>query len=209
MTHSLHRRGDADSQCDDYVMLIMAHRDQMKEPGVKTKMREAWDILSCFEAELTNFGAIRGGGRHKKTMADFKEADRFIVHAVFTKRETMKACLKGLKARDLGFSVTVSGLYEEVKKVCAEIDLTPHTVQYSLGISGKTEKLPKGDLLDISTMCGHAMVSPNLIVHLIGKIDKGKMTPAEAALELSRQCECGIFNPHRAERLLKQIAVQA
>lgn len=54
-------------------------------------------------------------------------------------------------------------------------------------------------------MCGRAMVSPNLLSHLIKKIDKGKKTHAEAALELSRQCECGIFNPSRAERLLREM----
>lgn len=46
---------------DDSVMLIMARRDQMKEPAVKAKMREIWDILSRYEAELTNFGVTRGG----------------------------------------------------------------------------------------------------------------------------------------------------
>ncbi len=202
MTHSLHRKGDTENLCDDYVMLIMAPRNQMKDPEVKFKMRQVWDILSDFEAELTNFGAMWGGGRHKKTMEAFKEEDKFIVHAVFKEKDTLKSCLEKMKEKDLGLSVSVSGLYREVQEVCSETGLAPHTVQYSLGVMGKIDNLPDGDVLNVSTMCGHAMVSPNLISHLMGKIKKGRMTHGEAAMELSRQCECGIFNPHRAERLL-------
>lgn len=205
MTHSLHRKGDTENLCEDYVMLIMAPRDQMKDPEVKSKMRQVWDILSGFEAELTNFGAIRGGGRHKKTMEEFKEEDKFIVHAVFKEKDALKSCLVKMKEKDLGLSVSVTCLYGEVEEVCSETGLAPHTVQYSLGIMGNRDNLPDGDVLNVTTMCGHAMVSPNLISHLMGKIEKGRMTHGEAAMELSRQCECGIFNPHRAERLLKQI----
>lgn len=205
MTHSLHRHGNAGSLHDDYVMLILTGVDRMKDPDVKGKMREAWDILSSFGSELANFGSIRGGGRHKKTIRDFKQEDKFMIHAVFKDKETMKACLEEIKKKNLGLSVAVSGLFDEVKKICGEVGLTPHTVQYSLGFAGKRELLPPEGILDIATMCGHAMVSPNLIAHLIEKIDRKKLTHAEAALELSRQCECGIFNPARAERLLRQM----
>jgi len=205
MTHSLHRYGNVGSLCDDYVMLISTSPDRMKDPDVKGKMREIWDLLSSHGGDLTNFGAIRGGGRHRKSFGDFKEEDKFLIHAVFKDRETMKACLEEIKNKDLGLSVSVSGLFGEVKKTCHEIGLTPHTVQYSLGIIGKTELLPDERLLQISTMCGHGLVSPNLLAHLIKKIDSGKLTHAEAALELSRQCECGIFNPARAERLLREM----
>ena len=205
MTHSLHRHGDVGNLHDDYVMLILTSPDRMNNPDVKSKMRETWDILISHEGDLTNFGSIRGGGRHQKSIRDLKEEDRFMIHAVFKNRETMKACLEEIKNKDLGLSVSVSGLFDEVKKTCHEIGLTPHTVQYSLGSIGKTELLPDERVLEITTMCGHAMVSPNLLSHLIKKIDKGKMTHAEAALELSRQCECGIFNPSRAERLLREM----
>jgi hypothetical protein len=205
MTHSLHRHGDVGNLHDDYVMLILTSPDRMNNPDVKSKMREIWDILISYEGDLTNFGSIRGGGRHQKSIRDFKEEDRFMIHAVFKNRETMKACLEEIKNKDLGLSVSVSGLFDEVKKTCREIGLTPHTVQYSLGSIGKTELLPGERVLEITTMCGHAMVSPTLLSHLIKKIDKGKMTHAEAALELSRQCECGIFNSSRAERLLREM----
>jgi hypothetical protein len=205
MSHSLHRCGNADSFHDDYVMLIMTSPDRANDPDVKGKMQEAWDVLSSFAADLTNYGAVRGGGRHRKGIKEFKEEVKFLIHAVFKDRDVMKACLKEIKNKDLGLSVTVSGHFDEVKGACQEIGLVPHTVQYSLGVVGKTELLPDEKVLEITTMCGHAMVSPNLLLHLVKKIEAGKLTHAEAALELSRQCECGIFNPARAERLLRQM----
>ena len=186
MTHSLHRKGDTENLCDDYVMLIMAPRDQMKDPEVKSKMRQVWDILSGLEAGLANFGAIRGGGRHKKTMEEFKVMDKFIVHAVFKEKDALKSCLVKMKEKDLGLSVSVSGLYGEVKEVCSETGLAPHTVLYSLGTMGNRDNLPDGDVLNVTTMCGHAMVSPYLVSHLMGKIEKGRMSHGEAALEPSR-----------------------
>ena len=205
MSHSLHRRGNAESLRDDYVMLIMTSPDRANDPDIKSRMQEAWDVLSSFQADLTNFGSVRGGGRHRKSIKEFKEEGKFLMHAVFKDRDVMKACLNEIKNKDLGLSVTVSGNFDEVKGACREIGLVPHTVQYSLGIIGKTELLPDEKVLEITTMCGHAMVSPNLLAHLMKKIEAGKLTHAEAALELSRQCECGIFNPVKAERLLRQM----
>lgn len=128
-----------------------------------------------------------------------------MIHAVFKDRESLKACLQELKDRDLGLSVAISGCLEDVLKTCTEADLSAHTVQYALGIHGKREKLPDKKVLDIATMCGHAMVSTNLISHLTEKISKGGMTYAKAAEMLSSMCDCGIFNPHKAERILRQM----
>jgi len=205
MSHSLHRRGNAESFHDDYVMLVMSSPDRASDPDVKSKLQQAWDVLSGFEADLTNFGSVRGGGRHRKSINQFKEEAKFLIHAVFRDRNVMKACLKEFKHKNLGLSVTVSGNFDKVKGACREIGLVPHTVQYSLGVIGKTELLPDEKVLEITTMCGHAMVSPNLLAHLVKQIAAGKLKHAEAALELSRQCECGIFNPARAERLLKRM----
>ena len=163
MSHSLHRRGNAESLHDDYVMLIMVSPDRANDPDIKSRMQEAWDVLSSFQADLTNFGSVRGGGRHRKSIKEFKEEGKFLMHAVFKDRDVMKACLNEIKNRDLGLSVTVSGNFDEVKGACREIGLVPHTVQYSLGIIGKTELLPDEKVLEITTMCGHAMVSPNLL----------------------------------------------
>jgi len=93
-----------------------------------------------------------------------------------------------------------------VKKICKEVGLSPHTVNHSLGIHGKTERLPNENILEIITMCGHMMVSPNLVKEMIKEINEGKITHEEAAKELSKLCECGIFNPYRTEKLLRKMA---
>ena len=186
-------------------MLVMPGMNRMKLEPVRERMRAIWDVLSGYEAELANFGTLRGSGRHRKTIDELKTGPLMMIHAVFKDRETLQSCLNEIKEKDFGISVSVSGLYEDVKASCSEMGLSPHTVQYSFGISGKTDKLPEDNVLDISTMCGHAMVSPHLISHLIGKIDKGKMTHAEAAEELTAMCVCGLFNPYRAENLLKKM----
>ena len=205
MTHSLHRRGNKQNLCEDYVMLVMPGMNRMKLEPVRERMQKIWDVISGYEAELANFGTLRGSGRHRKTIDELKKGPLSMIHAVFKDKASLKACLKELKEKDYWISVSVSGLYDDVKEASSEVDLSPHTVQYSFGISGKTEKLPEDDVLEVSTMCGHAMVSPNLIAHLIGKIDKGKKTHMEAAEKLTAMCVCGLFNPYRAENLLKKM----
>ncbi len=206
MTHSLHRSGTSESLHDDYVMLILTSPDRAGDPDVKRHMKEVWDILASRSRDLANFGTIRGGGRHRKSIEDFKEQGGFMIHAVFKDRQSMESCLREIKERGLGLSVTVSGLHKEVGQTCADIGLTPHTVQYSLGVLGKTDLLPDADVLEITTMCGHAMVSPRLLKHLLRRVRSNKLSRRDAAIELSRQCECGIFNPDRAERLLRRMA---
>jgi hypothetical protein len=205
MTHSLHRDGDFRGLHDDYVMLVLTGPDRAGDPEVKRQMREVWDILASRAGDLANFGTIRGGGRHRKSIEDFKEQGRFMIHAVFKDKEGIEACLREIKERQFALSVTVSGLYKEAGKMCRHVGLVPHTVQYSLGVIGKTELLPDEKVLEVTTMCGHAMVSPHLLSHLLDKIQKKKLSYRGASLDLSRQCECGIFNPDRAERLLREM----
>ena len=208
MTHTLHRRGDNESLSEDYVMLIMPARG-VNFDGSEEKMKQIWEIISHYEGELSNFGNASNGNSHRTTMEVLKKATSMIAHAVFKDRETLKSCLRELKERDFGISVVISGLYEDVEKLCAEVGLSPHTVEHSLGIHGNIERLPDENVLEITTMCGHAMVSPNLITHLLTEIDEGKIAYEEAAKELSRMCDCGIFNPYRAEKLLREMSSEA
>jgi hypothetical protein len=205
MTHSLHRNGTSESLGDDYVMLVLTGFDRASDPEVKREMREVWDILASREEDLANFGTIRGGGRHRKTIADFKEQGGFMIHAVFKNRKGLEKALGEIMARRLSLSVTVSGLHKEAGETCRALGLTPHTVQYSLGVMEKIGLLPDEKVLEVTTMCGHAMVSPHLLTHLLQRVKNGRLSYRDASLELSRQCECGIFNPDRAERLLRQM----
>lgn len=206
MTHTLHRRGSVEDLHEDYVVLILT-APRINREGSEEKMRQIWEVFSHYEKNLCNFGNHNPNreGEELYNMEDLKKAKSRIAHAVFKDRETLKACLKELKDRDFGISVVVSGLYDEVGKICKEVGLAPHTVNQSLGIHGHTDKLPDEAMLEIHTMCGHAMVAPNLIRYVIGEIRAGNMTFAKAAKELSRMCDCGIFNTIRAEKLLRKM----
>ncbi|MGI6605388.1 MAG: hypothetical protein ACOX2S_10285 [bacterium] len=70
------------------------------------------------------------------------------------------AFLQGLKKKDLGFSVVISGCWEEVLPACQDAGVTPHTINYSLGVWGRKDRLPNDDILAVTTMCGHHMISP-------------------------------------------------
>ncbi|MFB3886286.1 MAG: hypothetical protein ACE144_13755 [Thermodesulfobacteriota bacterium] len=208
MTHTLHRRGSIEDLHGDYVLLYMQARGVNLE-GNEAKLRQIWEVFSHYETELANFGNSDDGNSHTTTMEALKKTRAYIGHAVFKDRETLKACLKELKDRDIGVSIVVSGIYEEVERLCSEIGLSPHTVEHSLGTHGKTERLPGEDVLEITTMCGHALVSPNLVLQMVDEINQGKRTHGEAAIELSRVCDCGIFNPLRAERILRKMTSKA
>ena len=134
-----------------------------------------------------------------------KEDPRFDRKAYDFIRLGLDHAVKELKKKDLGISTVVSGLCGETEKICAEIGLTPHTVNFSLGIHGKTEEIPQGEVLEIHTLCGHAMVAFGLIEHMVQQIDRGKITCKAAAKKLSRMCDCGIFNTYRAEKLLERM----
>jgi hypothetical protein len=204
MTHSLHRCGDRDSLKTDFVMLIMTG-NVVKKQGSGKVINDIWDLLTRYQPYLENFGNASLGNSHQYPIEAMKKARKGIIHAVFKDRQKLKACLTDLKDHDFGVSVVVSCLYEEVAEICSEIGLSPHTVEYSLQIHGKKEKLPDKNILEITTMCGHAMVSPHLVSNLIRKVKDGNLKIAEASTELSRMCVCGIFNPFRSEKILKKI----
>ncbi|KPK23156.1 MAG: hypothetical protein AMJ70_04220, partial [Dehalococcoidia bacterium SG8_51_3] len=129
-----------------------------------------------------------------------------VVHAVFDNPEAVSEVLTELKEADLGQSVVVSGIFENVDQCLEKAGLKHHTANFSLGVWGKTEKLPEEEVLEVATMCGHAMISANLIKSMVDEIKAGRKTPDEAAKVLAPQCACGIFNPARAAKLMTAMA---
>ncbi|RJQ57899.1 MAG: hypothetical protein C4530_11650 [Desulfobacteraceae bacterium] len=204
MTHTLHRIGDAESLREDYILLFLPARGINLE-GSEKKMQQIWEVISHHREGLVNFGNLTDGNSRKTRLEDLKKAKSRIIHAVFKDRNSLKACLAELKEADFGISVVVSGLEKEVFSICEEAGLTPHTVNDSLGFHGKTDKLPPEPVLEITTMCGHALVAAGLVEAMIAAVRTGEKTYEEAAGELSRMCECGIFNPQRAEQLLRKM----
>ena len=100
--------------------------------------------------------------------------------------------------------MVLSGLFGDVREICKENDLKEHTFNISLGVFGKTEQLPDGKTLEITTQCGHGLISANFVKHVLKKIKKGKITSEEAAKLLIKPCLCGIGNPKRIANILEQ-----
>jgi len=109
-----------------------------------------------------------------------------------------------VKEADLGLSINVSTSIDNAEACCDEVGIPRHSVGYSLGFEGKTEKLPNTQTLTLSTMCGHGMVSHSLAKKMIDWVKEGRRTPEAAVTYMARFCSCGVFNPARARRVLEE-----
>lgn len=74
--------------------------------------------------------------------------------------------------------------------------------EHSVGVLGRTERLPTRQVLELTTLCGHGMVSHNHARKMIDWARPGKVTPRRGAEHLARPCICGAFNIARAEESL-------
>lgn len=204
MTHTLHRRGSPEDLKGDYVVFSMACQS-VNAKGSIPKIRRVFEILEKYEP--VNYGDVKTGPIVRATKeameANFKENS--YVHFVFTDREVVGKALKELKEAEVGLSVVVSGVVDEIQALCMEAGLGVHTVEVSGGICGKTDRLPEGPVLEVTTMCGHGLIAANLVRHLVQEVKKGKKKAEEAAVELAKQCQCGVFNPERARGLIERM----
>jgi hypothetical protein len=171
-----------------------------------------WRLLRILEMAsrypIVNFADVKNGSKFTTDLDTILNTDKDLpmVQMVFTSRDDMTRFMEDLKRADLGISVVASGLFEEIFRCCKKAGLTPHSVNYSLGVHGRTEKLPPKEILEITTMCGHGLVSRNLVTKLVFHIKKEKESGSSAAEKLARDCICGIFNPVRAAKLLEAVA---
>lgn len=204
MSHTLHRRGTPENLKNDYVIFAMSAKG-LNEVGSNVKLQRFLEIVSAFNP--VNLGDMRTGNSFitaPQTIID-STRDTSIVHGVFNNREALIKALHAVKEADLGVSVIVSGLFDDIRECCREAGVSRHTCETSLGVWGKTECLPDEDILRFSTMCGHGQVPFNLVTKMIDDIKGGFRTVREASLELAKPCQCGVFNPRRAEAMLEEI----
>jgi len=188
MTHTLHRRGTAESLSDDYVLLCMPEPG-INDSGSPPKLREFLRIAMRHNPK--NIGEMAFGNMYSHKSEEVIANAQKIVHAVYDNSAAVVQVLKELK---------------EANDCCQKAGLKRHTVEFSLGIWGKTEKLPSNDILEVTTMCGHGLVPTNLVESLVEDIKNGRKKPEDAAKELAVHCCCGIFNPTRATKLLAAMA---
>jgi hypothetical protein len=125
--------------------------------------------------------------------------------AVFTDLDTLRKVVEELIHADLGISINISGLMDEVQGCCRRAGIERHSAEHSLGFWGARDRLPEREILEFNTLCGHGMVSFNLIRKMIEYVKLRRLTPKKAARIMAKCCECGAFNPVHAEILLEKV----
>lgn len=203
MTHTLHRSGPYLDQ--DYVWLMYQAKG-INDTNIKPKALVFLEAAE--ECGSVNWGDVKSGNILELTPDEIRGrlSDQSRLRGVFTSKEQVVKFLKILKEKDVGVSVVISGLLDQVLPAVKEAGLSPHTINFSLGVWGKKELLPSEDVLAVTTMCGHHMISPRLVERLVKDIQRGRTTAEKAAVRLAKLCPCGVFNQVRAEKLLREMA---
>jgi hypothetical protein len=219
MTNTLHRYGTAESFADDYIVFATPSNGK-NEIDSLPKLKKFLELALPFHP--VNIGdPVHGGSlRPEKdlhTTANWKRDitpnfqavidgldEPASVVAIFDNQAAAEQFLKVAAEADLGLSVNMSASVEGAIECCKFAGITRHSVGYSLGFEGATEKLPNSQALALSTMCGHGMISGSLAKKMIDWVKEGRRTPEEAVSYMTRFCSCGVFNPVRAQRILEQ-----
>jgi hypothetical protein len=217
MTHSLHRFGRRQDLTSDYIVFAMPVQGADIDGAVE---KEKEFLRRALEHGPVNLGDARKGGwlQPQKGLGPGVHWRRDsspdpqmviegvdapgIVAAVFDNYEAMEAFIQELRDLDLGVSINISALADQAARCCAACGITRHSVEYSLGFLGRTDKLPQKEVLELATMCGHGTISFGLASKMLERVRSGRRTPEEAAKTLARFCVCSIFNPARAARIL-------
>ena len=221
MTNTLHRYGKPESLLDDYIVFIMASRN-INHDGATEKVRSFLNtalkhnpvnigngqVGSMYRPEKDlNFTKVYFTGR--KEQIPYSEAvatlsDVMYAAVVFDNKAAMEGFLKDVKELDLGLSINVSALADEVRDACRKNGIAIHSIEYSLGFHGDLFRLPDRHVLSLTSMCGHGMISAGFAQKLIEHVKEARITPEKAARYMAKFCVCGAFNTSRAVRLLNE-----
>ncbi|MFZ7104068.1 MAG: hypothetical protein ACOWWO_15625 [Peptococcaceae bacterium] len=203
MTHSLHRSGPIESQKKDFNW-FMYQTKGVNDKNIKEKALEFIAVVEALGSE--NWGDVKTGPKTQYPVEYIKDhiTDKSRIRGVFTRKEQVIEFLKQIKEKDLDQSVVITGVLDEVLPACLEADITPHSINYSLGVWGKKENLPDETILSVTTMCGHHMIPPKYVEYMIEQVGKGRLTRDEAAIKLANFCYCGIFNQVRCADIIAE-----
>lgn len=217
MTNTLHRFGDSESFYDDYIIFASPSTGR-NDAGSIPKLKAFLEMALPFHP--VNIGdPVHGGALRPATLSttanwkrDMTPNFRAVIDgidepasvvAIFDNRDAAENFLKKVVEADLGLSVNISTSIQGGQECCQFAGIPRHSIGYSLGFEGATEKLPNTQLLALTTMCGHGMVSQSLAKKMIDWVKEGRRTPDQAVTYMARFCSCGVFNPHRAKRILE------
>ncbi len=206
MTNTLHRQGSLESLKHDYVIFAHTAKGITRE-GSAPKLREFMRI--CLKHHPVNMGDSKQGNMHQDDIdiqsLIARQDDGSGATVTFTDLDALQKVIEELIRADLGLSINVSGLMDEVQQCCRKAGIERHSAEHSLGFWGAKDRLPEREIMDFNTMCGHGMVSFNLIRKMIDYVKLKRLTPKKAATIMAKCCECGAFNPMRAEMLLEKV----
>jgi hypothetical protein len=204
MTHTNHRLGERADLNHDYVVFMYAAKG-FNDKDVGLKLQKFMKMGYVYQP--VNAGPARTGDRFM--VEPEKLPERILrsssAYIVYDNREKAEALVKDLVKADMGISVVVSGLFDEVNCMCKNAGIKSHTIMGSLGVWGKTSLLPEDkEIMEIATMCGHSMIGFNLIKRMAFDVKSNRISLEKASQILARPCSCGIFNPERAKDLLQR-----
>jgi hypothetical protein len=218
MTNTLHRFGDAASFNDDVIVFAITSKGKNDEEAVP-RLKKFLSLAVPFKPVNMGDGAKGGALRASKNLnptshwrRDHTPNFQNVIDGldkpgtaavVFDSRENAIGFVKAVKEADLGLCVNISTAVEGAEEILDAAGLPRHSINYSLGFEGHTEKLPSTQVLSLTTMCGHGMISQSLAKKMVDWVKEGRRTPDEAVCYLARFCACGVFNPMRACRILE------
>lgn len=206
MTHSLHRRGDVESLKKDFLILSCSAKG-FNDGWYGTPAREFFRI--AMKHKPVNGGDMKTGNFlyvEPERIID-SITNTTILELTYDNKENVIECIKELKEADLGISIVLTGLIDEVNDIVEKAGLPKvHTREYSLGTHGKLKLMPEWEVLEFTTMCGHAMVASEIVKKMIVDARKGYISMREAAVQMGKCCSCGNFNVNRAVDLLEKNA---
>ena len=217
MTNTLHRFGDHFN--DDYIVFAISARS-VNHQNVVEKLRRFLEIARKYSpvnmGDASHGAAFRPSKElnptvhwHRDERRDFDAVVRGVscpstVSAVFDNADHVVAFIKELKQSDLGLSINISGGLDQAQECARRAGVERHSVEYSLGFFGQTDRMADRHTLELATMCGHGMLSFSFVRKLVEWVKQGRRSPEQASATLARFCSCGIFNPTRACRLLEE-----
>ena len=205
MTHSLHRRGSYEELKNDFVVLGCPATG-VNKVGSAPRTQEFLSI--CYKHGPINLGDMKTGNIYNTTMDDILASvtDGTIVQCTFDNRDKIVSLLTELKERRPGISVIISGVTDVVQQCMYEAGLgSIHSLEYSLGTWGKTERLPGYAVLKLLTMCGHAMIAADLVGKMVRDVKRGRRTTRSCVVEMAQCCTCGNFNLTRGEKIFQDV----
>ncbi len=204
MTHSLHRCGNTAAD-RDFVWLMYQSKG-INDDDIAGKARSFMRVVD--EVGSVNWGDVKSGPVVALPEQQVREkiGDSSRLRGVFTSEEQVAEFLRRIAEEDIGLSVIIAGRLDLILAACRSAGVPPHTINFSLGVFGNTERLPSDTVLEITTMCGHHMVPDGIVQRELDRVCDNKTSAREAAERLASFCPCGIFNQVRAEEILRSAA---